>query len=381
MLHDEAVQAALEVLRHNVRGPGGILPRTAGWGYPEPYTRDLMLSAPGLLLSGDEELIASVGRVLETLARNQSPLGQVPGLVDDPADRGSSDTTPLFLIGLALFRQQAGDAGFLAAAADRALEWLAYQSPDDRVMVAQQPTSDWRDEQWVPGYGLYVNALVYAALRLHGQTDRAGQLRERMNRPVITDGYKPAARLEGLALPDRPHYALWSYKVHYGARFDLVGNCLAILFGVADADRARAITAWIEDACRQQQADHTLALDLPPCLIPAIQPDDPDWHPRYAQFNTPGHYHNGGVWPFVAGLYVAALVASGQQALAQRRLAGLAALARPARRSGLAFGFNEWFSAADGIPRGEDWQTWSAALLVYAAVCVERGETPFFAFR
>ena len=42
---------------------------------------------------------------------------------------------------------------------------MQYQSPDDRVMVSQLPTSDWRDEQWVMGYGLYVNTLVYAYLR------------------------------------------------------------------------------------------------------------------------------------------------------------------------------------------------------------------------
>ena len=32
----------------------------------------------------------------------------------------------------------------------------------------------------------------------------------------------------------------------------------------------------------------------------------------------------------------------------------------------------------DGAPRGEDWQTWSAAMLLYAAACVRQGSTPFF---
>ncbi len=50
----------------------------------------------------------------------------------------------------------------------QALTWMEYQSPDDRYLVAQQPTSDWRDEQWVIGYGLYVNTLVYSYLRLFG---------------------------------------------------------------------------------------------------------------------------------------------------------------------------------------------------------------------
>lgn len=375
---EEAVEAALAVLRHNVHGPDGSLPRTAGWGYPEPYTRDLMLSAPGILVSGDPDLVLALRRVLEALAENQSLLGHIPGLANDPRDRGSSDTTPLFLIGLALYRQHSGEAAFLQDAADRALRWLAYQSPDDRVMIAQQPTSDWRDEQWVLGYGLYANTLLYAALTLFGEDARASLLRERINQGAIVDERKPAHVLEGLALPDRPHYALWSYKVHHSVRFDLLGNCLAMLFGVAAPEKAQAIVAWIEDECAALRASGMLRGDVPPCLIPVIQREDPDWHPRYERYNRPGNYHNGGVWPFIGGWYVAALVASGEQTLAQRQLAALAELARPARRAGLAFGFNEWFSPADGAPRGEDWQTWSAAMLLYAAACVRQGSPPFF---
>ena len=36
--------AAIAVLEHNAFGPFAGLPRTAGFGYPEPYTRDLMIS-------------------------------------------------------------------------------------------------------------------------------------------------------------------------------------------------------------------------------------------------------------------------------------------------------------------------------------------------
>ena len=35
-------------------------------------------------------------------------------------------------------------------------------------------------------------------------------------------------------------------------------------------------------------------------------------------------------------------------------------------------------AALDGTPRGQDWQTWSAAMYLYAATSVERCETPFF---
>jgi hypothetical protein len=44
----------------------------------------------------------------------------------------------------------------------------------------------------------------------------------------------------------------------------------------------------------------------------------------------------------------------------------------------LNFGFNEWIKAQNGLPMGQDWQTWSAALYLYATKCVEEKGTPFF---
>jgi len=85
----EAKKAATEVLIHNSRGPFHGLPRTAGWGYPEPYTRDLMFSILGIVVSGDKKLIESIQTVLETLAKNQTSHGHIPSLVHDRDDRGS----------------------------------------------------------------------------------------------------------------------------------------------------------------------------------------------------------------------------------------------------------------------------------------------------
>jgi hypothetical protein len=376
---EEARSAALQVLRHNLHGSYAGLPRTAGWGYPEPYTRDLMLSAFGILTTGDQALVDGLRRTLEALARNQSRLGQIPSLAHDPDDRGASDTTPLFLIALALYRETTGQPAFLDEAARRALLWLEYQSPDDAVIVAQQPTSDWRDEQWVLGYGLYVNCLVYTCLRLHGAQERAAALRTLVHRPDLRlgDG-EHGHQHEGLLVPGRPYYALWSWKVLKDEHFDLLGNSLAILAGIADPGRAGEIVDWVEGQCAALRAHGQLALDQPPCLLPFMQPGDPDWHPRYNQFNLPGRYHNGGIWPFICGFYVAALMAAGRQELARRKLDALTGLVRAARRPGLAFGFNEWARAQDGAVAGQDWQTWSAALYLYAVTCVERGSTPFF---
>ena len=375
---DEAKKAAVEVLLHNAHGPYQGLPRTAGWGYPEPYTRDLMFSIFGIAASGNRELLKSIRRVLETLSDNQTEHGHIPSLVHDKDDRGSSDSTPLFLLGTGIYRSVSGEKDFLQEAVAKALTWMEYQSPSDRIMVAQQPTSDWRDEQWVTGYGLFVNTLVYSYLRLLGIHDRADRLQNDMKRFTITGGTIHRHVHEGLVVKHKPYYAFWSYKVHSSERFDLLGNSLAILSGLASHSRAEEMISWIEEECANLRKTNELAVDLPPNFFPYIKPEDTDWHLRYEIYNKPGDYHNGGIWPFVCGFYVAALVAARKYSLAYEKLVALTQLVKKSRNEKVKFGFNEWIKAQDGMPMGQDWQTWSAALYLYAAKCVEEKRTPFF---
>jgi hypothetical protein len=375
---ESAKKAALEVLLHNANGPFHGLPRTAGWGYPEPYTRDLMFSILGIAVSGNQQLIESIRKVLKTLAKNQSKNGHIPSLVNDKDDRGASDTTPLFLLGIGIFRKLTGEQDFLEEAVVKSLTWMEYQSPSDRYMVAQQPTSDWRDEQWALGYGLYVNTLVYTYLRLLEKNERAEQVSKEMKRFTITGGFIHRHVHEGLVVKNKPYYAFWSYKVYCSERFDLLGNSLAILSGLAPVSRAEAIIDWVEEECDAMIKKGDLAVEMPPNFFPFVLPGDPDWHKRYENFNMPGNYHNGGIWPFICGIYVAALVAAKRYRLAEKKLAELTKLIKISQDPSLEFGFNEWIKAQNGNVMGVDWQTWSAALYLYAAKCVQEKHTPFF---
>jgi hypothetical protein len=400
---ERATQAAHEVLRNNLRGPCAGLPRAAAWGYPEPYTRDILISGLAALATQDENLMDSLRLVLETLARNQSPLGLMPSLVHDASDLGASDTTPLFLMVLAFYRRVTGESDFLREAADKALVWMDYRSSESRVIVDQQPTTDWRDELWVPGYGLYVNSLVYTYLRAFREQEKATRLYERMHRlvapaagienkersvghggqntPPLSPRLQAALRhqkLRGLLLGNKPYFALWAFKEYSSDRFDLMGNSLAILSGLAPPDLAGEMVVWIETECRRLRARMELTGDLPPCLFPYQQHDDWDYRPRIERLNPPGCYANGGIWPFICGLYVAALVAADRLDLARKKLAALTALVSQAKNPNLEFGFNEWHRAQDGLPQGQDWQTWSAALFLYAVECVRRDSTPLF---
>jgi hypothetical protein len=199
-----------------------------------------------------------------------------------------------------------------------------------------------------------------------------------MGRFTITKGTMHHHVHEGLVVKHKPYYAFWSYKIYSSERFDLLGNSLAILSGIASPSRAGEMVSWIEEEFDGMRTRGEINVDIPPNFFPFIKPTDPDWLERYAQYNNPGEYHNGGIWPFIGGFYVAALVAAKRFKLAEEKLVALTQCVKLTRSENLEFGFNEWIKAQDGKPMGQDWQTWSASMYLYAAKCVELKSTPFF---
>lgn len=367
----EAKEAAIEVLVKNSKGSIKGLPRTAGDGYREPYTRDLMLCSLGICCLDNEVLLNSLEKCLKELAKNQSPKGHIPSLVNDPFDRGASDTTPLFLLALDEFRKKTKEKNFLEDAAQKALLWLSYQSPDDNVMIGQLPTSDWRDEEWVLGYGLFVNAIYYEVLKRYRKNREAKTLKSLIKRFDIKGGVKHRHIHEGLGIKYKPYFAEWSYKVMASERFDLVGNSIAILFGLSTKSRSNKIVKWVEEECKNLRELGDLKGELSPVLFPYIKPEDPDWYERYEIYNQPGCYHNGGVWPFACGLYIAAMAKCDKIELAKRKIIELAKLNKISKNPKYEWGFTEWFKAKDLSPQGASHQSWSAAMYIYALSNIE----------
>jgi glycogen debranching enzyme len=146
-----------------------------------------------------------------------------------------------------------------------------------------------------------------------------------------------------------------------GEWFDSFGNILAILAGVADEGQSGIILDFIS----------RYSLDIWPLrsLTPVVRPGDADWRNYYGSLNAPHHYHNGGVWPFLGGFYVAALVKAGRLETAELALRGLAQLNQCGQ-------FNEWHHGETGAPMGAQDQAWSAGMYLFAYECVRHGRVP-----
>jgi hypothetical protein len=320
---------------------------------------------------------------------------------------GSVDSNMWYIIGHYNYFRHYGDVEFLRSAWDRlklAFLWLRYQDFNDCGLIEVHEAADWEDLLSVRGNVLYDNVLyafagdVMDCLAKTLSADEglyagmAEAVREKINLLLwITRGGKDwrnlsvADRLERITeshqewhwvaepmlgvLWERPFYLQYVTYRDYGDYFDTLGNSLAIVTGVADADKSNQILDYVYRA----------GVDVPyPCkaMYPVIQPGHPDWRDYYRNrnLNLPHQYHNGGIWPMVGGFYVAALVAAGRLDEAARRLENLA----EANQQGLhqEWEFNEFLHGQTGRPLGAVGNAWSAGMYLYAYRAVTEGSIP-----
>lgn len=101
-------------------------------------------------------------------------------------------------------------------------------------------------------------------------------------------------------------------------------------------------------------------------LYPPVQAGDPDWRAYYTVnlLNLPAHYHNGGIWPFIGGMWVRFIHRLGLYEVACRELIKLAQMNR--RGKNQEWEFNEWMHGRTGKPMGKCYQAWSAPSYIHA---------------
>jgi len=361
LLIEEAYQRAKDVLE-KCSTPNGIF--ASPIVYNAIYARDALIASLGGMISGEERFIKQWLKTMDTLMDRQSPSGQIPNCVDTFIPTrprlialGAADASLWFLITLGYAERLLGTHPEFHEAAERAFVWLKYQDAHEDGLIEQQEASDWMDIIANHGHVLYTNILYFAALELRGRIKRAHLVREAVN------GYLWRNRRF-------PYFVPWEWKQEYGEWFDTAANCFAIAFGLADEDQTNSILDFIDE----HKVDEPYPVRT---ILPSIEPGARDWREYYRTehgLNIPGQYHNGGVWPWVGGLYVAALVRAGRLERARDTLYRLAQANKIGREH--EWEFNEWIHGVTGEPKGSPDQAWSAGMYMYAYNCVKEGCEP-----
>lgn len=330
----EAYNEAIKVLEKCLT-PSGF--RAAYPGYNGIWARDSVISSLGASLL-ENKFKETFKQSLITLAKNQSEKGQIPNAIlldKKQVDYKSIDSTLWFIIGHYIFRERYKDASLFKKykkSIEDAITWLSYQDMGEDSMLEQLPTTDWQDA-YPHRYGHTINtqALWFYVLNLVRDKKEAVKLKS------VCNNNKEDSLWNGR------YYYSYRWKNHnkykeIGDWFDSLGNLLAIIFELADKDKAEKILDYIKN----EKIDEPYPIKA---IYPAIERADKYWHDYFADAESkPLCYLNGGIWTYIGGFYILALLRVGRLKEAEKQLGKLAEanLLNPK--------FSEWLNGKTGEP-------------------------------
>ncbi|MFP4607771.1 MAG: amylo-alpha-1,6-glucosidase [Thiohalospira sp.] len=399
----EGYERALELMHACATEHGFLASPSHRANYQRIWARDGVVMGLAALMCGDEELVHTLRRTLDTLAAHQGHHGEIPSNVDPQADRvsyggtaGRVDADLWFVIGCGQYWRATGDEGFLEALSphlERTKFLLGAWEINGRGLLYVPQTGDWADEYLQHGYVLYDQLLYLRAQielchvhrAIHDSADHALDDRcARLYHLLRANYWFPEGQTE--PPPDAYHEILWNKgrQAHhfchgrywlpfftpsgYGYRFDAFANILASLLDVADDAQRAEVDGYLEGI-------RPAELPLVPAFHPVITPRDEEWEDLQMTFsytfkNHPYEYHNGGLWPFLSGFHAADLARRGREEEARRVTAAIdRANALP--MGGEDWSFPEFVHGRDLTPGGTFHQGWSAAGAIMAHQALE----------
>ena len=392
-LLDQAFDKAKEVLRLNVTDRGFTAcsarhdddPQS---NYRSVWARDASITALWSLPLRDDEFTGCVKRSLETILNAQTRDGHLPNYVELDSGRpeyagigniAGIDGAMWIVIAAWNYVQHTGDTDFAAkyfTKLHRTMKWLGAHDSNNCGLLEIPEASDWTD-LFPRSYNvLYDEVLWYRAnvdfielRKLQGKpvdryVERAALIKRLINEQFWPTPDTVRDTTESFAETQynlgRTQYLIDQITPFgFSWRCDVFANLIAALYGVIDEARAETMGRFLY----QVKIAHPFPVRV---LYPAINPGEPDWRAYFLVNlqNLPHHYHNGGIWPFVGGLWVRFAKWANEHQLAEEALHRLARLCR----SGMdqEWEFTEWAHGLSGRPMGKAYQAWSAASYVAA---------------
>ena len=367
--------------------------------YRAVWARDGAITIVGSIDLPDEDIKAAQLATLRTLFNNLAPNGQIPANV--LLDTGETDYSGVggicaidggfwAVLAFYLYVRKNEDWDLLAEYAvplDRLMNWLLGLDSNNDGLLEIPEAGDWTDLFGRSYHILYDEVLWYRAAVAYGRLlefqkrfdDASVWLRRaQLIRSKILAAFwpstkprDPSARVsfadQQFAVGDASYLLAEITPFAFNWRCDVLGNIQAFIGNVLDVDRARTAFRFMWGVGVNEP--YPVAN-----LYPAVQAGDPDWRAYYTVnlLNLPGHYHNGGSWPFIGGMWVRFIHRLGLRDVASRELLKLAQANRLGKNQD--WEFNEWIHSRTGRPMGKAFQAWSAASYIHA--CHEMQMSP-----
>lgn len=359
--------------------------------YRSVWARDGSITIIGTMELEDPAIREAQKATLRTLFDNLAHNGQMPanvridnGVPDYSGVGGvcSIDSALWAIIAFHAWVRKHDDTDFLLEYSDRlhrVMSWLGALDCNNDLLLEIPEAGDWTDLFGRSYHVLYDEILWYRAnvaygrlLELQREFDTASEclrrsqaIRSRIlatfwpsTKPTIGAPETDFARQQA-AVGDASYLLAEVTPFSFNWRCDVLSNVQAFLSNVLDADRARTAFRFMWGVGVNEPYPVSN-------LYPPVQAGDPDWRPYYTVnlLNLPGHYHNGGIWPFIGGMWVRFINRLGLYEVACHELLKLAQLNRLGKVQ--EWEFNEWVHSRTGRPMGKRFQAWSASSYIHA---------------
>lgn len=395
----EGYRHALIALRKNIT-PAGFSACSAAdnevtgtdGNYRAVWARDGGVTIVGTIDLSDPDIRTAQLATIRTILDNLAPSGQIPANVS--LDTGKPDYSGIggicavdgaFWVVLALYAyvNKYEDWDLLAEYAEplaRLMNWLRCLDCNNDGLLEIPEAGDWTDLFGRSYHILYDEVLWYRTSMAYGRLlefqkdfDAASEWLQRAQKirgKILTDFWpstKPrdpsvapvSFAEQQTAVGDASYLLAEITPFAFNWRCDVLGNIQAFLGNVLDIDHARTAFRFMWGVGVNEPFPVTN-------LYPPVQAGDPDWRSYYTVnlLNLPGHYHNGGVWPFIGGMWVRFVHRLGLHDVACRELLKLAQANRLGKSQ--EWEFNEWLHSRTGRPMGKAYQAWSASSYIHA---------------
>jgi sucrose-6F-phosphate phosphohydrolase len=391
----EAFDRAVESLRRNIT-PAGF--SAAGLAdnpltdedsnYFAVWSRDGIKTGLWSLCLNDEDITTCFRRTLILMAEHQTENGQIPANVQIGTGRpdysgigriASIDSVIWFVIGGCRYAAYTSDRAFLIEMYPHlklAMQWLQAHDSNNCGLLELPESSDWMDLFPRSFNVLYDEVLWYLACQDFSVAtavmgEDAGKYRtltETVRRQILRQFWPTARKLsetresfseKQFTLGEGQYLLAQLSPFDYSWRCDVYANVLAGLVGLLDDEKMERVFQFLWGV--------GVGEPFPvKCMYPAVQSGASDWKDYFITnfLNLPDHYHNGGIWPFIGGLWVRFLAHCGRKELAHQELNRLAEACQVGMYG--EWEFNEWLHGQTGRPMGKAHQAWSSASYIHA---------------
>jgi sucrose-6-phosphatase len=352
------------------------------------WSRDGIKTGLWALSMNDPELTSCFRRTLELMIVHQTKSGQIPAYVSIKTgipDYGgvgniaSIDSVLWFVIGTCRYAAYTSDRKFLEDVypyIDLAMSWLHAHDSNNCGLLEIPESSDWMD-LFPRSYNvLYDEVLWYLACKdfaiasevVGSEASDYSRLADVIYSKIQRQFWPTAQKLSEsresfsetqFTLGNAQYLLSQISPFGFSWRCDVYANLMAGLVGLLDEMQMEQVFLFLWGV----GANSPYPIK---CLYPPISSGASDWKDYFITnfLNLPNHYHNGGIWPFIGGLWVRFLAQHGRTELAFQELEALAESCRQGIYS--EWEFNEWLHGETGRPMGKAHQAWSAASYVAA---------------